>query len=361
VNRFIIGAEFMNNIITIIPVHNGEKYLTKTLRSVACQTHPPDRLIVLDNCSTDGTEAVVKDCKDVSCEYQRQESNIGMFANFNSALEYAPETKFLHLLHADDVLHPNYYKTLIGFTRIPGPALFYSKSQIINESDDAVSTDPDASRFRELSWRKFIRERAELKPFYCSSVLLKTSAKPVPCRFRLDMPQLADLVFWAEWVHYCRQVFEIPEVLCQYRIHSDSGTRHNQSNLQSWVSDEWKAMQAIEALLDGTGFSRWIRQQKLKCIFAARSEVKKRRCSPAFASKIDHVARSIAGRAHFILGQLAVASREAAFALANHGQYLSKRSAHPAITLSNAAPNGEEALCSRRSARAQLLIKGGSL
>ena len=36
-------------IITTIPVKNGERFILAALRSLARQTHRPDRVIVLDN------------------------------------------------------------------------------------------------------------------------------------------------------------------------------------------------------------------------------------------------------------------------------------------------------------------------
>src|ERR1051326_2358129 len=50
-----------SSIITVIPVYNGEKFIRATLESVAAQTVKPDRLIVLDNCSTDGTAKIVQE------------------------------------------------------------------------------------------------------------------------------------------------------------------------------------------------------------------------------------------------------------------------------------------------------------
>lgn len=46
-------------IITAIPVYNGEKFIVQTLESIARQTLRPDRVLVLDNCSTDHTEALL--------------------------------------------------------------------------------------------------------------------------------------------------------------------------------------------------------------------------------------------------------------------------------------------------------------
>ena len=59
------------NLITVVPVYNGERFIVQTLESVARQTTRPDRLIVLDNCSTDGTERLVREFKAMPCEFIR--------------------------------------------------------------------------------------------------------------------------------------------------------------------------------------------------------------------------------------------------------------------------------------------------
>ena len=42
-------------IISVIPVYNGERFIRAALDSLAAQTLRPDRVIVLDDASTDGT------------------------------------------------------------------------------------------------------------------------------------------------------------------------------------------------------------------------------------------------------------------------------------------------------------------
>ena len=42
-------------IITVIPVYNGERFILETLDSLASQTLKPDRVIVIDDASTDNT------------------------------------------------------------------------------------------------------------------------------------------------------------------------------------------------------------------------------------------------------------------------------------------------------------------
>ncbi len=50
----------MSQLTTVIPVYNGEQFLEATLRSVADQTRRPDRVIIQDNCSTDGTPLIAQ-------------------------------------------------------------------------------------------------------------------------------------------------------------------------------------------------------------------------------------------------------------------------------------------------------------
>ena len=101
-----------SNIITVIPVYNGEKFIGETLESVAKQTLKPDRVVVLDNCSTDNTEKVVKGFDRIKIEWIRNPKNLGLFGNCNRALEFAVEARYLNLLCADDLIEPAFYEAL---------------------------------------------------------------------------------------------------------------------------------------------------------------------------------------------------------------------------------------------------------
>ena len=71
-------------------------------------------------------------------------------------------------------------------------------------------------------------------------------------------------------------------------------------------------MQTISHLLDDSDTVRWIRMQKLKTIFAARSYVKARqvRAAPEFAKKIESVAWEISGALGCFAGKAAVRLRD---------------------------------------------------
>ena len=66
-------------ILTTIPTYNGEAFLHKVLESLARQTVKPDRVLVLDDSSSDRTEQIVREFKEVSCEWTPSSDRLGLF------------------------------------------------------------------------------------------------------------------------------------------------------------------------------------------------------------------------------------------------------------------------------------------
>ena len=88
-------------VSVIIPTHNRAEALAKTLAAYAEQTVRPAEVIVVDDGSTDDTEAVARGQPGVKVVYQRQE-NAGPAAARNAALSQA--TGALVLITGDDIV-----------------------------------------------------------------------------------------------------------------------------------------------------------------------------------------------------------------------------------------------------------------
>ena len=97
------------NISICIPTFNRSDLLRKTLISVSKQRITPYEVIVVDNCSTDDTESVVKLFKNIT--YYRNERNLGLAGNWNQCIRLAGGD-FLTILHSDDLVSPDWYKQL---------------------------------------------------------------------------------------------------------------------------------------------------------------------------------------------------------------------------------------------------------
>lgn len=97
-----------NPLVTIgVPVYNGERFLARTLRSLLAQTYSNLEIIICDNASTDGTEAICKEfaAQDSRIRYLRNASNIGAIPNFLRTLDLATG-KYFAWTPADDVRPP---------------------------------------------------------------------------------------------------------------------------------------------------------------------------------------------------------------------------------------------------------------
>lgn len=93
------------NLGVYIPTYNCGPYIAETLESVLSQAVSSIKIVVVDNCSTDDTRAIVKNYLSKGVVYIRHDTNIGSIANHNYCLDIA-DTDYIKLLSADDVLLP---------------------------------------------------------------------------------------------------------------------------------------------------------------------------------------------------------------------------------------------------------------
>jgi glycosyltransferase involved in cell wall biosynthesis len=315
----------MARITTVIPVFNGDRYLQETLDSLAQQTVRPDRVVLLDDGSTDRTREILTAFKEISCEWMPNERNLGLFPNHNRALNFGLETEYLHILHADDTLLPHFFEKLVSILKNSPPmAMAYCGHKFIRDDGSSmgrVSTFGESSP-RQLSLREFLTRQSELKSIQVHSVLLKTCFRSLPVQFRTDFPQLGDILFHAELAPHCSEIWALPKVLCTVRTHDAAASNKNIRNLDAWVIDEWRAMQIIYNLMREHRIATWSRKLKLDLLFAARTHVKAkmfRKINPAYAHQINSLGRGKTNFLGWALARAIVESRDLFFPARNTG------------------------------------------
>ncbi len=102
-----------NGVSIVIPAYNARRYIAPMLRSIQRQSIAVQRIVVVDDGSTDGTERIVRRFarKDERIRYIRQE-NSGPAAARNRGMAYV-ETPWIMFADADDVLMPDAVKVLL--------------------------------------------------------------------------------------------------------------------------------------------------------------------------------------------------------------------------------------------------------
>lgn len=118
-----------------IPVYNGERYLSAALDSVRAQDEPDIEIVISDNASTDGTEAICRAAaaEDPRIRYHRQEVNRGGAWNFNHLVELAT-TPYFTWAAADDIRRPAFVRRCLEVFAAADPAtvLVYPRTRIID-------------------------------------------------------------------------------------------------------------------------------------------------------------------------------------------------------------------------------------
>jgi len=97
-----------------MPVYNGAQYVREALDSLLAQTFTDFELIISDNASIDGTQAICEEyaLRDPRVRYVRQSENKGAMANFKFVLDCAQADSFMWAAY-DDLWAPSY---LMGAT-----------------------------------------------------------------------------------------------------------------------------------------------------------------------------------------------------------------------------------------------------
>ena len=303
-----------SKILTTIPVRNGEQFIEQTLESIVRQTVRPDRVIVIDNCSTDRTAEIVKNFKGLPCEYIRNPKDLGLFQNFNRCLEFADQTEYLHILHADDTIEPTFYEEMTALLAdCDGFGMAWCIDERIDENSKflSISAKPDGE-VEVLTRDQFLRRKAEIGNQAFCATLLKTGGKPVRCLFPTDLPIIGDMVYWAAFGSHCKKIVHFHKPLGKYRWHGGTQTVFHGPSIQALVLDEWRAMEMNE-MLRGKGW-QLVRKLKLKGLLSVRSNIKARRVwqngNLAYSKQIVEAAQPLTGWPLWMAGKSLVLARD---------------------------------------------------
>jgi glycosyltransferase involved in cell wall biosynthesis len=302
-------------ITTTLPVYNAQEFLAQALASLARQTRLPDRVVVIDNCSTDATPEIVKNFKGLPLEYIRNPQNLGVYGNFNRCLDFAAETDYLQILHADDLITPTYYEKMVPLLEdCDGYGMAWCLDERIDENGRWLSVSGKATgKIEVLDKDTFLRRKSEIGNQAFCATLLKTNRRPIPARFPEDLLIVGDAVYWAKYGVHCKTIVTLDLPLAQYRWHSSNETILRATKIQGLIIEERRVMAEVEALRDRP-WSGMMRKQKLEGLFAVRSGIKAKRFRQLgkadYADQIDKTVRSYTGFPIWLAARALVELRE---------------------------------------------------
>lgn len=129
----------------VIPNFNHADYLEGALRSVLSQSRPPDEVIVVDDCSTDDSVAIVRG---IMAEYPtvrliRNERNLGIFG----AVEVGTasiSSQYIYILSADDIVLPGFFEDGMSLLRqSPKAGLCAGRRRLLDPNRGELTAPPE--------------------------------------------------------------------------------------------------------------------------------------------------------------------------------------------------------------------------
>ena len=124
-------------ITVTMATFNGAQYIEAQLQSFIDQTRQPDEVIITDDCSTDGTEIIVREFRKTApfkVEFHRNEQNLGYCGNFNAALIRATGD-LVFLSDQDDVWFPEKIEHMVSVAERNPKALVVMNDAALTDGD----------------------------------------------------------------------------------------------------------------------------------------------------------------------------------------------------------------------------------
>lgn len=125
----------MSDLVSIImPSYNTGHFIKETIESVLAQTYSNWELIIVDDCSTDNTDDIVKSfLSDHRIHYIKNEKNSGAAVSRNRALKEA-KGRWIAFLDSDDLWKREKLEKQISFMDKNGYAFSYTNYSEIDEN-----------------------------------------------------------------------------------------------------------------------------------------------------------------------------------------------------------------------------------
>ena len=140
----------MAHVSVVIPAYNGtSRYLEEAIRSVLAQSYADHEIIVVDDASTDRTDALVQAIPQV--RYVRHSSNAGQAAARNTGARLA-KSPYLAFLDQDDLWEPTFLeKTLAILEPAVSAALVHCDGYQVNERNEILEYDAAMKHQRSIT------------------------------------------------------------------------------------------------------------------------------------------------------------------------------------------------------------------
>lgn len=196
----------------IVPVYNAEHYIVDAINSVKSQTYENWELILVDDCSFDKSEEIIKEFqkKDSRIKFYKMKKNVGPASARNLGIDKS-KGKYLCFLDSDDVWEKNKLKKQIDF-------MIEKKCAFSYHSYEFADKDCKPSGKKVVA-KDILTYKEALKNNIISTITVMFDTKIIDKEL-LKMPNIKYVEDTATWWRILRKnyvAYGIPDVFSYYR------------------------------------------------------------------------------------------------------------------------------------------------
>lgn len=205
--------------------YNQQEFIEEALLSSLGQDYPNLETVVVDDCSTDGTAALLWSLEAKFPGRLRvliNEVNVGLTANINRAIA-ASSGDYLCLIGGDDVLLPGKVRRQVDFMlRHPEAAFSYHQAEVFDSATGGLLYYyNDRTNIRDAG-----AEDAVLYDMVCAGTAMIDARDLPPLGADERVPTFSDWMLWVDTLtHSGKKALFMPGVYFRYRYHPKSVMR----------------------------------------------------------------------------------------------------------------------------------------
>ncbi len=234
----------MNKLISvIIPAYNAEKVISESIDSALGQTYGNIEIIVIDDCSTDGTyDLVSKLCDgDSRIKIQKNSTNCGVSETRNRGVRMA-KGEYIAFLDSDDKWYPQKLEAQLELAeKYPDCPIFYTGVSYMNDAGEMYGytfSVPESVDYGTLLKQNIIA---------CSSALVK---REVLLKYPFEHDEMhEDFAVWLQILRDIGDAHGVSDAYLCYRLASGTKSSNKfKSALMTWRVYRYVGLNFIKSL-----------------------------------------------------------------------------------------------------------------
>ena len=242
-------------ISIITPCFNASKFISNTITSIKNQTYNDWELIIVDDCSTDGSIEIIESftASDKRIKLIKNHINKGVAETRNTALKEA-KGKYIAFLDSDDQWDSNKLEKQFTFMEENNISFSFTNYRIVDENNNVILKRLKLDK--KISYKNLLRGNQ----IGCLTVMINITVLGKRKFLKIGHE---DYALWLDYLRIDNIAYCLDEPLASYRKHSGS-ISHNKFRAASFTWNIYRKIEKISLLKSTFLFSHYAYKSLIK-------------------------------------------------------------------------------------------------